>query len=494
MSLDKEHEKRLHAAALNRLHRLQVRDCFDPIDLNSRPTPKQEEIFKGILTHRHRYIIAGNQGGKTSCGAREVSWLFEDNHPFWSRPKEWGTEPLLIIVVGRVGKQIEDSIWPKIRGFLDPACYKETRSGGALQKITNTKNGNTILFASHHADNEAREKLQSFVAHYVWVDEMPGSTGIIEELHRRVQARNGYFIATFTPKVKNDEMRKFVDAQKPPLAKIYRLAMFDNPIYTAERQDAILSSLQGLSESARNSILYGDWIQDTNTVYEFDYNKMVVTKLPSHYSPGWRHVEAVDPALKSKFGFILLAEDPSNGIWYVVKATYFSGIFVPREMVEEVQKHTNGYNIMRRVSDPHEPWYIHTASDMKVSPPYSGVPDKHNRKGELIKNLQSALGTTLFIASWCTDLIDEFMEMRWSESQADTIVNARSYHLNDALQYGLDILPKFEGVKNTDPWYSILRQQHEERKAAQAAAKQVTEQKKGHWKVFKLQRTSKRWR
>lgn len=493
MSHDKEHEKRLHAAALNRLHRLQVRDCFDPIDLNSRPTPKQEEIIQGIHKYRHRYIISGNQSGKSSLGAREVSWLFEDNHPSWTRPKEWGDEPLLIIVVGRVGKQIEDSLWPKIRGFLDLSNYKEWRSGGALQKVTHLKNGNTILFASHHADNEAREKLQSFVAHYVWVDEMPGSVTLIEELHRRVQARNGYFIATFTPKVKNDEMRKFVDAQKAPLAKIYRLAMFDNPIYTADRQEAILSSLQGLSEAARNSILYGDWIQDTNTVYEFDSSKMVVNSLPPHYSPGWRHVEAVDPALKSKFGFILLAEDPTTGHWYVVKATYFSGIFVPREMVEEVQKHTSGYNIVRRVSDPHEPWYIHTASDMRVTPAYGGVADKHNRKGELIKNVQSALGSRLFIGAWCTDLIDEFMEMRWSESQADTIVNARSYHLNDALQYGLDILPRFEGVKTVDPWYAILRKQHEEQKAAQAAAKQAADNK-GHWKVFKLQRNNRRWR
>lgn len=487
MAQDKEHQQRLQAAAIRRLERLKTRECFDPIDFETRPTEKQNQILKGMLTYRHRYIIAGNQSGKTSIGAREVSWLFEDNHPFWTRPRAWGSEPLLIIVVGRVGKQIEDSIWPKIRGFLDPATHKEHRSGGALQKVTNTANGNTILFASHHADNEAREKLQSFVAHYVWVDEMPGSTALIEELHRRIQARDGYFLATFTPKVKNDEMRKYVDAQKAPLAHIYRLHMFDNPIYTEDRQQSILASLEGLPEAARNSVLYGDWIQDSNTVYQFNSDSMVVSQLPSHYSPAWRHVEAVDPALKSKFGFILLAEDPNTGYWFVVKANYFSDIFVPREMVELVMRHTAGYNIVRRVSDPHEVWYIHTANDMKIQPAYGGIYDKQNRKGELIKNVQTALGTRLFIPCWCVDLIDEFNEMRWSESQSDTIVNARSYHLIDALQYGLDTLPKYSGLKLAEPWYAELRKQHDSVKAEQAKpAKQ-------HWKTFKLQRTSKRW-
>lgn len=420
-------------------------------------------------------------------GAREIAWFFEDNHPYWNRPKEWGEEALVMLVVGRVSKQVEEVLWRKIKGYLDPSSIQEVRSGGALQKVTNKKNGNTIIFGSHHSDNEAREKLQAYVAHYVWVDEMPGSVGLMEELHRRVQARNGYFLATFTPKVKNDELRKFVDSQKEPLAKTYRLKMLDNPIYRGREQE-LIDSLAGLSEAYRNSILYGDWIQDSNTVYQFNSDVMVIDSLPPHYSPGWRHVEGVDPALKSKFGFVILAEDPNSGHWYVVKASYFSGIFVPREMVEEVRKHSQGYNIVRRVSDPHEPWYIHTAHDMKVVPPYMGVVDKHNRKGELIKNLQSALGTKLFIPSWCTDLIDEFMEMRWSESQADTVVNARSYHLIDALQYALDCLPKYQGVTQTEPWYDTLRKQHEKIK------QEKDKPQKQHWKVFKLQRTNQRWR
>lgn len=488
--LDPESKNRLAAAAYRRLERMKMAECFDPLDLDSAPTDGQQEILDGIHSFKHRYIRAGNQTGKTQIGARETAWIFEENHPTWERPSEWGKEPLVLLVIGRVTKQVEEVLWRKIKGFLDLGQVKEVRSGGALQKVIHKENGNTIIFASHHAENEAREKLQAYVAHYVWIDEMPGSVSLIEELHRRVMARNGYFLATFTPKIKNDEIRKFVDGQQEPLAKTYRLKMLDNPLYKG-REDEILASLEGLTESYRNCILYGEWLRDSNSVYDFDSDKMVVPRLPEYYSPAWRHVEAVDPALKSKFGFVLLAEDPKTDLWYVVKADYITDIYIPREMVEEVSKRTSGYNIVRRVSDPHEVWYMNTATDMKVRPVYQGVYDKTSRKGELMKNLQTSLGTKLLIASWCTDLIDELNSMQWSETAANKIINSSSYHLVDSLQYGVDILPKPTLEKPPVSRDAHLRQMHEKR-LNEKAKEAETPTKKGNRKLYRIQRT-KRW-
>lgn len=487
---DRDQEKKLLAAALKRLERLKTVDCFDPIDLDSRPTEKQIEVLEGINHYKHRYVRAGNQTGKSQIGAREVSWLFEDTHPYWNRPEAWGGEPLLLIVVGRTSKQVEEVLWRKLKGFLTPGSYREQRSGGALQKVTHTENGNTIVFASHHSENEAREKLQAFVAHYVWIDEMPGSLELIEELHRRVQARNGYFLATFTPKVKNDEIRRYVDQVGEPVSNVYRLRMLDNPIYK-DREEELLSQLEGYTEAYRNAILYGDWLTDENSVYEFNYDTMVAETLPDHYSSAWRHVEAVDPALKSKFGFILLAEDPETGFWYVVKADYVAGIYVPREMVLEIQKKTRGYNVTRRVSDT-EPWFVNTATDMKVKPVYFTVSQKTQRKGELMKNLQAALGTKLKVCSWCTDLIDEFNSCRWSDTAADKIVNSQTYHLIDALQYGLDVLPAAAVTRLPVSRDDALRQAHEKRLAERAAEEQRSKST-GHRKQFRIKKVGNRW-
>ena len=291
---------------------------------------------------------------------------------------------------------------------------------------------------------------------------MPSSFKIIEELHQRITARNGYFLATFTPKVKNDEIRKFVDTQEDQTyAHVYRLSKLDNPAY-ADRKEEIIAQTQGYSEAYRNSVLYGDWLKDDLLVFDYSKEETVTEILPSEYSPAWRHVEAVDPALSSKAGFILMAEDPATSFWYIVRADYIKGVPVPKDMVEATLKKTEGYNISHRTSDV-APWYVNTANDMRIRPSYMTVREKTTRKGDLIKGLQTALGKKLFICSWCTDLIDELDTCAWSETVADKIVNAQSYHLIDALQYGVDILPTPIQKVRAPSRDGFLRQQYEKR-------------------------------
>lgn len=455
-----ENDKKLLAAAINRLHRMKMAECFDSINTDSRPTDKQLQVLRDINTISHRYVTAGNQSGKSQLGAREVAWIFEDTHPYWKRPKEWGEEPLILLVIGRVSKQVEEVLWRKIKGFLDPGNYKAIVQGQALQKVVNTKNGNTILFLSHHSDNEAREKVQAYVAHYAWVDEMPKSVKLLEEVHRRIQARNGYFLATFTPKVVNEDIKKLVDSSKEPISKKYKLSMLDNPIYEGREQE-LLDQLATYSESYRNTILYGDWSNDEDSVYEFNADTMV-KELPPNYSPAWRHVEAVDPALKSKMGYTLWAEDPMTGFWYCVKAEYISGIYVPEQLVDKACEFSRGYNLHRRICDTHESWYLGTASQKGII--YMTPWNKKERKGEFIKNLQAAMGTRIFLTPWVTDLIDEFVSCRWSETNSDKIVNASSYHLLDTAQYFVDLMPKYDKAIVPQTWHERLYQENEKRK------------------------------
>lgn len=458
---------KLLIAALEKLEKLQKQECFDPINPESKPTTAQKQVLDDFSHVKLQIIRAGNQSGKSQTCARLLTWAITETHPTWKRPDSWGNEPLLSVVAGRTGKQIEESLLPKIRSYLEPGSYKEVRIGNIIQRLE-LDNGNRIVFQSLENPTMARERLQSYVAHFVWVDELPPTVEVLNELLVRRQARNGFFLASFTPLVRNIKVQKFVDGLSESLGKTYRFNMLDNPLYSdSVRREEILSSLSHLPEHVRNSRLYGEWMSDDNAVYEFNTDTMV--GMPENYSPLWRHVESVDPASSSALGYTLWAEDPSTGIWYCIKAEYVKGVFVPTEIINTVQKLSFGYNIIRRVSDT-EPWFIHQAAQMGIK--YTPVYEKANRKLSMIKNLQQALGTKLKISPHCESLIEELSGMRWSESKENKIVSSNDYHLHDTAAYFLDNLPKRESSLPLNvSWQAHLWKSHTDRKEAEEKQK-----------------------
>lgn len=431
---------KLLAAALRRREILALQECFDPVDSESRPTEEQQRVIDDFGVVKTQWIVAANQSGKSQTCSRILSWFITGTHPKWTRPLEWGDEPLLALVACRTGKQIEDSIWPKIKSYLEPGSYKEVRIGNSLQRVE-FLDGSRIIFQSLENPNQAAERIQSYVAHFVWIDEMPPTMKVLAEAMVRRNTRDGYFLASFTPLVVNREIQKMVDNAIEPGAKKYRFRMFDNPAYaSAKRQQEILDSMASLPDHIRNTRLYGEWTQSDDQVYYFDYDTMV--EMPEGYSPMWRHVEVVDPATSSALGLTLWAESPMNGIWYCVLANYVKGIHVPTLIVQEVMRLVNGRNIMKRTSDPEATWYINQAAAMGVR--YGIVYKANGRKIDLIKGLQEKLGVKLRIAPHCVDLINELQEARWSDQVEGKIVNASRFHLSDTAQYFADEIPKPE--------------------------------------------------
>lgn len=454
---------KLVAAALRRLETINKQQAFDPVHLESRPTAAQQHVIADFGVIKQQWIRAGNQSGKSATCARLVSWFITDTHPNWKRPESWGEETLLVIIAGRTGKQIEDSLLPKLKGFLEPGSFKEVRIGNIIQRLE-LDNGNRIIFQSLENPNTARERLQSYVAHLVWVDELPPTMDIVRELLIRVQARNGYFLASFTPTVVALEIQKFVDSLREPEGKVYRFNMLDNPLYSdSDRRKELVDRYAYLSEEQRNMVFQGEWLSGDNQVYHFDYNSMV--ELPQGYTSLWRHVESVDPALKSALGLTLWAENPTTGMWYCVMAEYIKGIYVPTDLVKAVRERTKHVNIVRRIADPHEVWYIQTAASMGIH--YVGVYKKHERKPELIKQLQQRLGQAVRLSPTCEHLISEFQECRWSDRAEGRIVNSSSFHLLDSAQYFCDQIPKPENKIISSSFDEWLYKANEERKTKQ---------------------------
>lgn len=453
-------DQRLLASALSRLERLRKQAAFDPNDLSSTPTLKQQQIFSDFGKFKQYWIRAGSQSGKSQTCSRVITWILTDTFPGWKKPENWGEEPLLAVVVGRTGKQIEESLIPKIRSYLEPNSYKEIRIGNMTQRIE-LSNGNRIIFQSLENPNVARERLQSYVAHLTWADELPPNLEIVREILVRTQARNGYALFSFTPTVVNVDIQRFVDGLQEPEARVYRFKMLDNPLYSdPARKEELLNRYKHLPEHVQKAIFEGDWMSSDDSVYYFDYRTMV--EMPEGYSPMWRHVECVDPATQSKLGLTVWAESPNTGTWYCVMADYISGIFVPTEIIAAVKHKTSGMNIIRRISDSEATWYIHQAASMGIH--YQATYKKHNRKQELIKQFQEKLGKQLRIAPHCTDLIDEIQNCRWSSQAEGKIINSSSFHLTDTGHYFADNIPKFENkvvFSGFDDW---LYKQNEIRK------------------------------
>jgi phage terminase large subunit-like protein len=453
----------LIAAAATRLRRLEMAECFDAEVPGSRPNLFQEQVIQDWGKVPTQAVTAGNQSGKSALGARLAAWFLAENKPNWKRPSKWGKAPLTGLLVGRTMKQVEEELLKKIQAFFSPDDLYIPRVGMIPQKVVHRGTGNTLLLASHHNEAEAREKLQAFVLHFCWLDEMPRSIKLFEELERRVQSKDGLFISTFTPKVRNPEIRKMVDSYSLPYSKKYQMSMFANPILSEERKQKILKELEGYPESYRQCILEGNWLDDDLAVYHIPDTAV---RTPENYSSSWRHVEGADPALQSKHGQVVFAEDPGSGQWYIVRADYVSGIPVPEDLVRAVTDRIRNLNIVRRVCDAASTWYVGQASKMGFV--YVAPFDKNNRRAEMMKNFQAGIGYKVFIAPWCQDLLTELSSMQWSETQVDKVVNSRSYHLHDALIYAYDCLPKQEKVAPIPELHVRLRMKMEQDRKKEA--------------------------
>lgn len=240
------------------------------------------------------------------------------------------------------------------------------------------------------------------------------------------------------------------------------MSKLDNPIY-ADRLEEELTKLAGYSDSEIRTILYGDWSTGDQAVYNFDYDFMTVESLPVHYSAGWRHVESVDPALRSKCGYTLWAEDPNTGTWYLVNDKYILGskTLDPEQLYFEIRDRSSKYNLVRRISDSMA-WFTSVASKHGTS--YMIPFDKNSRKEELIKGLQSSLSQgKVKIGRWCTSFIDEVQSCQWAEN-SDRIINSSSYHTLDCAQYFCDNVPKFDPMMANKAWHIELREANKTRK------------------------------
>jgi phage terminase large subunit-like protein len=177
-----------------------------------RPYAKQREFHASGATHRERLLMAGNQLGKTYCGAAEVAMHLTGQYPDWWKGKRWdrptrwwagsktgevtrdGVQRLL------VGEPKDESAWGTGMVPGDSLLDWSRRMGvaDALDNITvkHVAGGTSTLgFKSY---DQGRQKWQGETLDGVWFDEEPPPDIYMEGL-TRTNATGGITMITFTP-------------------------------------------------------------------------------------------------------------------------------------------------------------------------------------------------------------------------------------------------------------------------------------------------------
>ena len=365
-------------------------------------------LANGLVTHN---------SGKSLFGGKTCAHIAKRDHPYIDVEKRW-PHRITMLILTQTSKHSEEHWDKRMRPFFEPGTYREVRQSNMLYKIIGAGELSgkfAIYFFSYENPKEATARMQSFDAEIVWIDELCSYLPLYEEADRRVQAKDGLVLYTYTAKKPAPKVKKYVKAEFEG-KKFYVFNAFDNPIYDDDKKRKIMAKLDALPldqrEQYKKAVLEGGWLDDEEYVYGL-YDRDIHQRMPANYSSAWRHIEALDPAGSSKVGYILAAEDPNDdrGIWYVVKAKYIPGE-AATTLLEEIQRETGCVNVYARICDPHESWFIKEARKEPWRRNYR-FPVKKDRKTELIKGVSNALKDEwlYLVPGGCEELEDELNQL-----------------------------------------------------------------------------------
>lgn len=177
-----------------------------------KPYARQREFHANGADHRERLLMAGNQLGKTYCGAAEVAYHLTGRYPDWWEGKRWD-RPVRWWAGSKTGEVTRDGVQRYLVGEpkdesrwgtgMVPAAtlVDHSRRQGiadALDSILvkHESGGNSTLgFKSY---DQGRQKWQGETLDGVWFDEEPPMDIYMEGL-TRTNATGGMTMITFTP-------------------------------------------------------------------------------------------------------------------------------------------------------------------------------------------------------------------------------------------------------------------------------------------------------
>lgn len=276
------------------------------------PYPKQAEFHRLGAEFSERMMGAGNQTGKTWCGAHEAAY-----HATGLYPDDWEgarfEKPTVGWVGGVTGEVIRDTTQKLLVGRMQD---QESIGTGAIPKdcimdlvrtlgvkdlldhvkVKHVSGGVSLIFFKSY--EKGRTKFQGETIDWTWPDEEPPAEIYTEMLTRTNNGQLGQFLfMTFTPLLGMTEVAYSFYKDPGKYKKLVVMTIYDVDHYTQEEKEKIVESYPAHEREARAK---GIPILGSGRIFPVAQEKIEIEpiKLPAHWVHlggldfGWDHPQA----------------------------------------------------------------------------------------------------------------------------------------------------------------------------------------------------------
>lgn len=292
------------------------------------PYAKQVEFHAAALTHSERMLGAGNQTGKTWCGAHEAAY-----HATGLYPNDWKgarfDAPTVGWVGGVTGEVIRDTTQKLLCGRIQDSAGLGsgaiprdniegiTRAIGIRDlldhvKVKHVSGGTSLIFFKSY--EKGRAKFQGETIDWVWLDEEPPADIYSESLTRTNKGKLGQFLfMTFTPLLGMTDVAFSFYKNPGKYKKLVMMTIYDVDHYSDEEKEQIVASYPAHERDARAK---GLPVLGSGRIFPIAQEKVEVEPIaiPAHWVQiggldfGWDHPQAA----------VKLAWDKDNDVIYVM--------------------------------------------------------------------------------------------------------------------------------------------------------------------------------
>ena len=298
------------------------------------PYPKQMEFYRLGATKRERVIMAGNQLGKTECGAVEMAFHLTGLYPKWWPGRRF-TKPIMAWACGESAAKVRDVQQSKLcghhtiaqlpsdegwgTGFIPRHLLLGRTLGhgttGAFDTITVRHASGGISVLGFKSYVQGRALFQADSLDLVWEDEEPPGD-VHSECKARITATGGMLYMTFTPLNGITEIvSDFYPAPNSTSRGFVLMGMRD--VTHIPNPEEVAAGYKPFEREAR---VNGIPLLGSGAVWEEVSPDMIrVPPIPlSEIPPFWKKIAGVDFGIGHPFACATLCHDADADIVYVV--------------------------------------------------------------------------------------------------------------------------------------------------------------------------------
>ena len=383
-----------------------------------------------------KWILGGNQSGKTYTNMMDLALLAQNYHPTHFRPQ--GVHWACI----ESWEQVREILWhDNLEKFIPAhAIYNITYGQDRVPRKVFLRNGHLIEFK---AFNQGRTLFQGRKVDSIHCDEQCSHDfhGIFEEMETRVLTKNGFISWGMTPIIPQPELEERIESL-PDTDETFQINLNGNRIsrggYVPDER--IDQKIAGWPVETQATRIAGEFASFYGAVFK-TYNRRTHVIAPFKIPKEWRKWRSVDFGFTNPFCCLWLAKDPDEN-WYVYREYYKAQTGI-QEHIRMIKVLSRGESYVDNWADPEN---AEDRSEMRKAGIMTRAAKKDIARG--IEVVQSKLKIkangkpSLFIFRTCPNTTREMPGYHYPKgtdlrNPKDIPVQVKN-HTIDALRYGLN--------------------------------------------------------